>query len=183
MTALIRVLPDEQATLAFGAEIAAALCVVMSAGNVATASQGALMIHLHGDLGAGKTCLSRGLIQALGHHGAVKSPTYTLVEPYENLQPPVYHFDLYRLSDPEEVEFLGVESYFGSGNVCVVEWPEKGSHALPGPDLEILLASEYVGGASLPGRRLECHAASAAGADVLTYITEGHTAGDRCNNP
>lgn len=153
-----------------GADMAAALRAVMSAGEVVTAARGALMIHLHGDLGAGKTCLSRGLIQALGHRGAVKSPTYTLVEPYESLQPPVYHFDLYRLADPEEVEFLGVESYFEPGNVCIVEWPEKGSGVLPGPDLEVTLASDYVGAAALPGRRVECHARSAAGADILARM-------------
>ena len=123
-------LENEDATVSMGKLIAQSLSPGMT-------------IFLHGDLGAGKTTISRGIIQGLGHDGRVKSPTYTLVEPYELADVTAYHFDLYRLADPEELEFMGFRDYFNDKAVCLIEWPEKGQDFLPQADLELYLT--YVG--------------------------------------
>lgn len=121
-------------------------------------------VFLSGELGAGKTTLTRGFLRALGYFGSVKSPTYTLVEPYELDSAIVYHFDLYRLSDPEELEFVGIRDYFGNKALCIVEWSERAANRLPVPDLRTVISY------SEPGRRVKLIAATPAGARVIAGL-------------
>ncbi len=134
--------------LALGARLAAALC------------PGAV-VYFQGELGMGKTTLARGLVQALGHCGAVKSPTYTLVEPYELATVTIYHFDLYRLVDPEELEFMGIRDYFHDGSIALVEWPERGQGFLPPADLVVTIGREG------DGRHVQMASQSQDGVDCL----------------
>ena len=125
-------LPDEEATLMLGKKLAKEL-------------QGGLTILLRGNLGAGKTTLSRGLLRGLGFHGKVKSPTYTLVEPYEFSRFTLYHFDLYRFVDEDEWDAAGFREYFNPSSICLVEWPEKALSLLPAADVEIELEVQPIG--------------------------------------
>ncbi len=120
-------LADEAATLKLGAHIAQ-FCPPQQ-----------FTIHLEGELGAGKTTLCRGLLQELGHQGNVKSPTYTLVEQYDFADRSVFHFDLYRLVDPEELDYIGLDDYMNSNSLCLIEWPQQGGNYLPSPDIIIKL--------------------------------------------
>lgn len=151
MTELTFFLKNEDDTIAIGQKLARHI-------------QAPMTLYLTGDLGAGKTTLSRGLIQGLGHKGAVKSPTYTLVEPYDFGDVEVYHFDLYRLNDPEELEFMGIRDYFTDKSLCIVEWPDKGEGLLPDPDIHLHLS--YVNS----GREIQIQAFSASGKKLLTAI-------------
>lgn len=109
------------------------------------ALQNRALIFLEGDLGAGKTTLCRGVMQSFGHVGAVKSPTYTLVESYQLGETLLHHFDLYRLGDPEELEFIGIRDYLYQGNYCLIEWPNRGAGILPVPDLEVVISVTKMG--------------------------------------
>jgi tRNA threonylcarbamoyladenosine biosynthesis protein TsaE len=119
-------LPDEASTLALGREIAPFL----APGTV---------VWLRGNLGAGKTTIARAILRALGHKGAVKSPSYTLVEVYLVSSLYLYHLDLYRLNTPGEFEEAGLGEYFGKDAICLVEWPEKAAGHLPSADVELFL--------------------------------------------
>lgn len=148
-------LHDEAGTAALGAALARALAP-------------GLTIHLHGDLGAGKTALTRAMLHAAGHAGHVKSPTYTLAEPYriilDGRQVEVIHFDLYRLGSADEFLDAGFREYFNEDTICVVEWPEKAVGVLPAPDIEILLSI------SGDGRDIELQALSDQGCQCLDRL-------------
>lgn len=132
----------EEAMVELGAAIGSSLLTTSNENQTNSA-----LVFFEGDLGAGKTTLCRGILHTFGHRGAVKSPTYTLVESYD-LNPgelsadklstiQVHHFDLYRLGDPEELEFIGIRDYLQPGNYCLIEWPNRGEGILPTPDLNI----------------------------------------------
>lgn len=147
-----KILPNEQAMIAFGHQLAEGL-------------QPGCVVYLHGELGAGKTTLVRAVLQALGHAGRVKSPTYTLVERYDLEQTTVFHFDLYRLADPEELEYLGIRDYLENQAIIFVEWPEKGSGFLADPDIDITIS--YLGDA----RQISCMPTSKKGQASLESLT------------
>ena len=153
MSAIIdKVLQSESELEAFAEELAS----LASAG---------LVIYLRGTLGAGKTTFARGFLRGLGYSGVVKSPTYTLVEPYSfSASLTCYHFDLYRLVDPEELEFTGVRDYFNDTSICLIEWPEKASGYLADADIECEL--EY----HQQGRKMKLSSCSAKGERLLLQL-------------
>lgn len=125
-------MPDEASTLALG-------------GALVEGARDGLVLHLSGELGSGKTTLVRGLLRGLGHPGRVKSPTYTLVEPYDLSRLHLYHFDFYRFKDRSEWLSSGFQEHFGPQALCIVEWPERAGNAIVTPDLEISLGYEGTG--------------------------------------
>ena len=208
-------LPDEAATIAFGARLAHAMMPTLgfgtdadsghaqtahahaSAPDASDASDASparpaagLQVQLLGDLGAGKTTLVRALLHALGHRGRVRSPTYTLVEPYllypqrqlgddhDKTPLSVYHFDLYRFADPAEWADAGFRDYFGGGALCLVEWPQRAAGLLGVPDLVLTLELP-----PLPTEALDMSAGQEYGGRVLSasaYTENGRVCLDRC---
>ena len=165
-------LADEVATIEAGKQRGRALL------SVSHNNEQGFTVFLEGSLGAGKTTLTRGILQALGHTGAVKSPTYTLVEPYLSLALPVYHFDLYRLSEPEELAYIGIRDYFNDDtsekHLLLIEWPDKGTGFLPPADVRLHLSvprltAEYGRPTTPIGRQLQWMAATPMGEHVLKY--------------
>lgn len=150
-------LPDEAATVRLGTALAAA---VRGTGGV---------IHLRGELGSGKTALARALLRGLGFSGAVRSPTYTLLEIYEMAGRRIFHLDLYRLRAAAEAEYLGLGEIDPATDLVLVEWPENGGDALPVADLVIRLAYEGL------GRRAGFEAGSARGTTILSGLSQGYT--------
>ena len=129
-------LDNERATLDLGARLAALLTAQDGFGGDA-------VVFLRGELGAGKTTLVRGILRAFGFRGAVKSPTYTLLEPYEEYG--VYHFDFYRIGDGRELEFIGIDEHMSAASIKLIEWPERAGGRLPAPDIDIALFVEAGG--------------------------------------
>ena len=147
-------LSDENATVELGARFA----------HVTTELASGLTLYLEGTLGAGKTTFCRGVLRALGHSGAVKSPTYTLVEPYALASIKVYHFDLYRLAEAEELEYMGIRDYFDEHSLRLVEWPARGEGVLPEPDLRFRFD------VSGSGRTVNIQAHSLVGEGVIDIL-------------
>ena len=125
-------LADSDATEQFGAKLWA--CLPDKA-----------LIFLHGDLGAGKTTLVRGLLRAAGVTGAIKSPTYALIEEYDVGERKIFHFDLYRLAEPDELEWIGIDDYLNQNALCFIEWAEKGAGVLPDADIHLTLTNHNAG--------------------------------------
>ncbi len=136
-------------------------------GHLARVSPPGLVIYLDGELGTGKTTLARGFLRGLGFLGPVRSPTYTLIEPYPFADRLCYHLDLYRLGDPGELEYLGIRDLLTPETLLLVEWPERGAGELPPADLVIHLDS------APGGRWLTLAAASSLGEEVLVRLNEG----------
>jgi tRNA threonylcarbamoyladenosine biosynthesis protein TsaE len=150
-----RFIPDESSMLDFGA-------------SLAMLSRGTTVIFLHGTLGAGKTTLARGFLRGLGYQDKVKSPTYTIVEPYEIAAQKLYHFDFYRLQGAQELEFIGVQDYFQEGAIILAEWPERGAGLLREADLSCYIVPEA------NGRQLRIEAQTPRGQEILKDLHSNH---------
>lgn len=147
--------------------------------SLGKAMRGGAVVYLDGQLGAGKTTFCRGVLRAFGYAGPVKSPTYTLVEAYEDLvwatEPPelktvsVYHFDLYRLGDPEELEYMGIRDYFNDDAVCLIEWPQRGRGFLPSADIMVSIEAHGA------GRIIAARGETLRGQKILAQLSEYET--------
>lgn len=149
---MVKILADEQQTLDFGKKIAAK-------------SADLHIIYLNGVLGAGKTTLTRGILQGLGYSGTVKSPTYTLVETYVLGQRTIHHFDLYRVHDIHELEDMGFRDYFTQDTLCLIEWPDRATHL---PQADLICDLEVVG----KQRKIILSAHTPAGMQVIEEVKQ-----------
>ena len=138
------------------------------AASIASHTPPGSVIFLLGELGTGKTTLARGFLQSLGFKGNVKSPTYTLVEPYRIGTQQVYHFDLYRLGSPDELEYVGGRDYFDDESICLIEWPEKAQGYLPLADLTCCL--NYQKQSGIPGRHCLISAKTSKGRSIIQSL-------------
>ncbi len=145
-------------------DIASAEAMERFGADLAGLVQAGCLVLLSGELGSGKTTLARGFIRARGHDGAVKSPTFTLVEPYQLSSGDIYHVDLYRLNNPAEVDALAIREHFDGKAICLVEWPERGGDRLPVADLQI----DFIIRGDV--RQLALGAATAAGQDLIKRL-------------
>lgn len=152
---LTQLLLDELSTLGMGEKCAQAIQIPA-------------VIYLYGELGAGKTTFARGFLRGLGYEGHVRSPTYTLVEPYEMGHYTLYHFDLYRLQDPHELEYMGIKDYFHATAICLIEWPENGKGELPNADVDCYFQLYE------SGRLFKMVAHSAAGGRILQGLVDAN---------
>jgi len=134
-------------------------------GMISADAPAAFIIYLEGDLGAGKTTLVRGFLRGLGYRGNVKSPTFTLLEPYDLGDRAVYHLDLYRLADPGELEYLGLRDLLSTDATLLIEWPEQGRGMLPNADIIVDI------GYRDEGRTLEFRSCSAEGERLLGLLS------------
>lgn len=155
MKTMVFDIPDEAAMLQFGA-------------TLAKLTPEKFIIFLYGRLGAGKTTFARGFLQGFGYTGKVKSPTYTLVEPYEVQNQIIFHFDFYRLKDPQELEMMGIQDYFSTDAICLIEWPEHSAKLLPHGDLSCYIEP------SLEGRQISLVSHSTQGSFLVErLLTQG----------
>lgn len=161
-------LKDESATVLIATQLAQRLTKSITQSTMQSTMQSNFTLYLTGDLGAGKTSFARGFLRGLGYSGRVKSPTFTVVEPYQLNEMTVYHLDLYRLAHPEELEYLGLRDFFDSNVILLIEWPERGSEYLPNADIKILL--QHCQDPQQDGRQLHIEAASEVGQAVLTDV-------------
>ena len=159
-------MPDAEAQQRFGAELGGVLFGALT--ETGTARAQALLVTLRGDLGTGKTTLVRGLLRGRGYQGPVRSPTFTLVEPYDTSDGRVYHLDLYRLGDGEELEYLGLRDMLAETALLLVEWPERGAGWLPEPALQIELF--HAPGGTDAGRDLHLRSSPALEGEIAPTI-------------
>jgi len=132
--------------------------------KLASLSPPGCKLFLQGELGAGKTTLVRGFLRGHGYEGIVKSPTYTLIEPYQLNDLEIFHFDLYRINDPEELESIGLRDYFSGSGICLLEWPEKGAALLGSPDVFIQIQYQD------DQRKVSLEAKTSVGNDIISSL-------------